>query len=108
MATELNGVRYDRETTIENNLCFDNGGQGVHCFRSQNIRIRNNTCRNNLDSFDFGGEVSVVESERVYVYNNVLIAAPNRFAAFQFESAEAIFFFNAIEGLIPVTISFWM
>ena len=93
-----NGVRYDRETTIENNLCFDNGGQGVHCFRSQNIRIRNNTCRNNLDSFEFGGEVSVVESERVYVYNNVLIAAPNRFAAFQFESAEAIFFFNLFDG----------
>lgn len=40
----------------------------------------------------------MVESERVYVYNNVLIAAPNRFAAFQFESAEAIFFFNLFDG----------
>ena len=76
-----NGVPYDRETTIENNLCYDNGGQGIHCFMSQNIRIRNNTCRNNLGSFDFGGEVSVSESERVYVYNNILISAPNRFAA---------------------------
>ncbi len=93
-----NGVRYDRETTIENNLCFDNGGQGIHCFLSQNIRIRNNTCRNNLDSFDFGGEVSVVESERVYVYNNVLISARNRFAAFEFDSIEAIFFFNLFDG----------
>ena len=93
-----NGVRYDRETTIENNLCFDNGGQGIHCFMSQNIRIRNNTCRNNLGSFDFGGEVSVSESDRVYVYNNILISAPNRFAAFQFDSTEAIFFFNLFDG----------
>ena len=93
-----NGVRYDRETTIENNLCFDNGGQGIHCFMSQNVRIRNNTCMNNLGSFDFGGEVSVSESERVYVYNNVLISAPDRFAAFQFDSTEAIFFFNLFDG----------
>jgi len=93
-----NRVRYDRETTIENNLCFDNGGQGIHCFMSQNVRIRNNTCRNNLDSFDFGGEVSVSESERVYVYNNILISASDRFAAFQFDSTEAIFFFNLFDG----------
>ena len=93
-----NGVRYDRETTIENNLCYDNGGQGIHCFMSQNIRIRNNTCRNNLGSFDFGGVVSVSESERVYVYNNILISAPNRFAAFQFDSTEALFFFNLFDG----------
>ena len=93
-----NGVRYDRETTIENNLCYDNGGQGIHCFMSQNIRIRNNTCRNNLGSFDFGGEVSVSESERVYVYNNILTSAPNRFAAFQFDSTEALFFFNLFDG----------
>ena len=93
-----NRVPYDRETTIENNLCYDNGGQGIHCFMSQNVRIRNNTCRNNLGSFDFGGEVTVSESERVYVYNNILISAPNRFAAFQFDSTEAIFFFNLFDG----------
>lgn len=93
-----NGVAYDRETTVENNLCFNNGGQGVHCFMSQNIRIRNNTSMNNLDSFDFGGEVSVSESERVYVYNNILISSPGRFAAFQFDSTEALFYFNVFDG----------
>ena len=93
-----NGVRYDRETMVENNLCFSNGGQGIHCFLSQNIRIRNNTCLNNLDSFDFGGEVTVSESERVYVYNNVLVSSSNRFAAFNFDSSDVFFFFNLIDG----------
>jgi len=93
-----NGTRYNRLTVIENNLCFDNGGQGIHCFSSQNIRIRNNTCRNNLDSFDFGGEVTVSESERVYVYNNILISSPGKFAAFQFDSTDAFFYFNIFDG----------
>jgi len=93
-----NGVRYDRETVVENNLCFGNGGQGIHCFLSQNIRIRNNTCTNNLDSFDFGGEVTVSESQRVYVYNNVLVSSNNRFAGFQFDSSDVVFFFNLFDG----------
>ena len=93
-----NGVAYDRQTLIENNLCFDNGGQGIHCFRSQNIRIRNNTCSNNLSSFDFGGEVSVSESRRVYVYNNIFVSSPGKFAAFQFDSTNISFFFNLFDG----------
>ena len=93
-----NGTPYNRLTVIENNLCFDNGGQGIHCFLSQNIRIRNNTCRNNLDSFDFGGEVTVSESERIYVYNNILISSPGKFAAFNFDSTEVFFYFNLFDG----------
>lgn len=92
------GQSYDRQALIENNLCFDNGGQGVHCYLSQNVRIRNNTCRNNMASFDFGGEVSVSESERVYVYNNILVARPGRRAALQFASQNFGFFFNVIDG----------
>ncbi len=93
-----NGVPYDRQSVIENNLCFDNGGQGVHCYLSQNIRIRNNTCQNNLSSFDFGGEVSVSESQRVYVYNNILTSSPGKFAAFQFDSTDSFFLFNLFDG----------
>lgn len=93
-----NGVRYNRMTTIENNICFDNGGQGIHCFLSQNIRIRNNTCVNNMGSFDFGGEVSVVDSQRIYVYNNILVARSGKKAALQFEASDFWFGFNVIDG----------
>ncbi|TWU56549.1 hypothetical protein Poly51_24600 [Rubripirellula tenax] len=93
-----NGVRYNRMSVVENNLCFDNGGNGVHCFRSQNIRVRNNTCVGNVGSFDFGGEVSVSESERVYVYNNILKANPGKRAALQYDSQNFWFGFNIIDG----------
>ncbi|TWT54994.1 hypothetical protein Pla22_26480 [Rubripirellula amarantea] len=93
-----NGVPYDRMTVIENNICFDNGGQGIHCYASQNIRIRNNTCVNNVGSFDFGGEVSVSESERVYVYNNILTARNGKRAALQYDSNNFWFGFNVIDG----------
>ena len=93
-----NGVPYNRMTVIENNICFNNGGQGIHCFASQNVRIRNNTCVNNVGSFDFGGEVSVSESERVYVYNNILVARSGKRAALQFDSSDFWFGFNVIDG----------
>lgn len=93
-----NEVAYDRMSVIENNICFDNGGQGVHCYRSQNVRIRNNTCVNNMESFDFGGEVSVSESERVNVYNNILVAREGKRAALKFDSRDVYFGFNLING----------
>ncbi len=93
-----NGVPYNRMTVIENNICFDNGGQGIHCYLSQNIRIRNNTCVNNVGSFDFGGEVSVSRSERVYVYNNILVARSGKRAILQWSSNNFWFGFNVIDG----------
>jgi hypothetical protein len=93
-----NGVRYNRMTMIENNLCFDNGGNGVHCFRAQNVRVRNNTCVNNVRSFDFGGNVSVSESERIYVYNNILVSQNGRNAALQWDSRDFWFGYNVLNG----------
>ena len=93
-----NGVPYNRQTIIENNLCYNNGGQGIHCFKAQNIQIRNNTCVNNMGAFDFGGEVTVSESERIYIYNNVLQARTGRRAALQFRSENFWFGFNIIDG----------
>lgn len=80
-----NGEIYDRITLVENNLCFLNGGQGVHCYLSNNVHIRNNTCFKNLISFDFGGEISVVASQKVLVWNNLLFAREGRNVALQFE-----------------------
>ncbi|WP_246151920.1 hypothetical protein [Rubripirellula reticaptiva] len=60
----------------------------MHCFRSQNVRIQNNTCVGNIGSFDFGGKVSISESERVYVYNNILKANLGKRAALQCDSRD--------------------
>ncbi|MFK8111316.1 MAG: right-handed parallel beta-helix repeat-containing protein [Rubripirellula sp.] len=93
-----NGVAYDRLTVIENNLCYDNGGQGIHCFKAQNVRVRNNTCVNNMGSFDFGGEVTASNSNRIFVYNNILVARPGKNAALQFASTNYWFGYNIING----------
>lgn len=92
------GVPYDRMTMVENNLVFGNGGNGIHNFSSQNIRIRNNTCVGNTSSFDFGGEISISESDRIYVYNNIVSASPNRFAMHQSRSTNFLAFNNVANG----------
>ena len=97
-----NNRTYDGTILVENNLCYNNGGQGVHCFQSENVTIRNNTCYRNLISFDFGGEVSVVRGNNVLVYNNILCARNGRDAALKFDGGFVWFNFNLIHnGLTP-------
>ncbi|MFK7766111.1 MAG: right-handed parallel beta-helix repeat-containing protein [Mariniblastus sp.] len=81
-----NGQEYPYRTLITNNLCFLNGGQGIHCYLSNDVFIRNNTCYKDMKSFDFGGEVSISESSRCYVYNNILFARTGKNVALQFDS----------------------
>ena len=91
-----NNQTYSGSILVENNLCFDNGGQGVHCYQSENLTIRNNTLFRNMRSFEFGGEVSVVRGDNVLVYNNILRANDNRNAAFKFEGGFVWFNFNLV------------
>lgn len=81
-----NNQTYIKKVVVENNLCYFNGGQGVHCYQSDNVLIRNNTCYKNLISFDFGGEVSVVKSRNVNVINNILFARDGRYVNLQYEA----------------------
>lgn len=81
-----NNLTYIKKIVVENNLCYFNGGQGVHCYQSENVLIRNNTCYKNLISFDFGGEVSVVKSRNVNVINNILFARDGRYVNLQYEA----------------------
>ena len=93
-----NGVWYNRQTLVENNLCYDNGGNGIHCYLSQNINIRNNTTSNNATSFDFGGEVQVSQSDRIYVHNNIFTNKRGRRAVLQHSSSNTSFTDNIIDG----------
>ena len=89
---------YPGSILVENNLCYNNGGQGVHCYQSENVTIRNNTLRNNMRSFEFGGEVSVVRGDNVLVFNNVLSARTGRDAALQFDGGFVWFDFNLVHN----------
>ena len=93
-----NNQLYSGTILVENNLCYNNGGQGVHYFQSENVTIRNNTLYRNLRSFDFGGEVSVVRGNDVLVYNNILCANTNKSAALKFEGGFVWFDRNLIHN----------
>ena len=89
---------YNRRILVENNWSFDNGGQGIHCYSSRLVYIRNNTCVNNVDSFDFGGEISVSESSDCVLMNNILQSQPGKNSAFQFASENIRWTHNLFDG----------
>lgn len=89
---------YSGSILVENNLCYNNGGQGVHCYQSENVTIRNNTLSRNMRSFEFGGEVSVVRGNNVLVFNNILCANDNRNAALRFEGGFVWFNYNLVHN----------
>lgn len=93
-----NGVLYDRLTLVSNNLCFLNGGGGIHCYRANRVNIINNTCFKNLRSFDFGGEVSLSESLRCSVFNNIMFARDGKNVALEFDSSRTYWNYNVMHN----------
>jgi parallel beta-helix repeat protein len=69
--------RYMGKTLVENNICFDNGGQGISVFQSEFATIRNNTCYNNARSKDFNGgrgEIYAAYSDSVIIQGNIAVS----------------------------------
>ena len=91
-----NGVTYNRRTLVTNNFSYLNGGQGIHCYQSANVFVRNNTTYKNLRSFDFGGEVSISSSANCFVYNNVLFARDGKNVSLQFDSSNIWWDYNTL------------
>lgn len=63
-------------TLIENNVCAENGGRGVHSYRSSYIEARNNTLYHNVATaaIDSGrGEMTAGHGRDIYFYNNLVI-----------------------------------
>ena len=63
---------YRGRTLIENNLIYDNGGRGIHVFRSEKVDVINNTCYMNQKSADINaGEFTAIQAARVNFLNNI-------------------------------------
>jgi parallel beta-helix repeat protein len=73
-------VVYPYQTLVANNVSYNNGGKGVHIFRSDNVTVANNTAYdNNLDPFNDGigrGEIDSVESQNNVFLNNIAYPVP--------------------------------
>lgn len=72
---------YRFRTLVENNVCYFNGGKGIHVFFSDNVIVRNNTCcYNNHDPKNpasWRGELSNVNSGNTLWVNNIGVADPS-------------------------------
>ena len=93
-----NGIDYDRRTLVENNITFDNGGNGIHVFRSHDIDIRNNTSVGNVMNLNNGAQINVSASRDVNVYNNIVSADSGQNAVRSSNSSRVTLEFNIIDG----------
>jgi parallel beta-helix repeat protein len=73
-------VDYPYQTLVAFNVSYNNGGKGVHVFRSDNITVANNTAYdNNLDPFNSGigrGEIDSYAGENNVIINNIAYPVP--------------------------------
>jgi len=70
---------YSGRSLIINNVITNNGGRGIHIFKSQNADIAFNTLvRNNTIAVTGDGELSSQNSRNVRAYNNIVVARTDR------------------------------
>ena len=64
---------YQGSFLVENNVCANNGGRGVHVFHSSNVLARNNTLYRNLTHSEINdGELTAIEAANVTFVNNLV------------------------------------
>lgn len=72
---------YQSAVLVENNLSFNNGGRGIHVYKSDNVVIRNNTVFHNLrvlsQHSDGHGDINLDHSTGSRVVNNLIVKNPN-------------------------------
>ena len=72
-----NKYPYTKETLVENNLVFDNGGRGIHVFISDNVTIRNNTVYQNgwtvMQHNAYGNGINLEQGSGHTVVNNAVV-----------------------------------
>jgi parallel beta-helix repeat protein len=92
---------YNAKTYIANNLVFDNGGKGIHCFESDNVLVINNTSYQNCRSASIRqGELTAIYTSNVTFANNIVTPSPNvppinQFAASNIVATNNLFTTNA-------------
>lgn len=70
---------YRGRTLVEDNVCYDNGGRGIHVFRSERVDVINNTCYQNQRTPEInGGEFTAIESDDVVIANNIGVSRPGK------------------------------
>ncbi|MEK5057098.1 right-handed parallel beta-helix repeat-containing protein [Paenibacillus sp. FSL H7-0326] len=72
-----NDPAYTGKTLVTNNLSYNNGGSGIHSYKSANVDIINNTAYNNSSQLNYG-EIFAQSSNNVNILNNIMVARTGR------------------------------
>lgn len=84
---------------VENNVCANNGGRGVHVFHSSNALVRNNTLFRNLTHPEINdGELTAIEARNVTFVNNLVISNGGTHDIYLFRAQNAVANNNLIVG----------
>lgn len=67
---------YPGRTLVENNIVYNNGGSGIHCFQSEHVDIINNTAYQNSQTPEIdNGEIFPQNSNDIRIFNNIMYAS---------------------------------
>lgn len=101
---ELNVV-YPSQTLVAFNVTYDNGGGGVHIFRSEFVTAANNTCfANYLDPYNSGSDRACIDTTGSYantIINNIAVGVPAAHAACAYSVAPYAMWNSAFIGGPP-------
>lgn len=88
---------YRGRTLVENNIIYCNGGRGVYVFQSDGVDIVNNTFYQNSQHPKISdGEICVMSSGDVKVYNNIIYALKDRPANTIQDATDTVFDYNLV------------
>jgi parallel beta-helix repeat protein len=100
----FNPVGYQGTTLVENNVCVENGGRGVHVFSASNVLARNNTMVGNSRTLNLTGsrvEMTAVDGTNIQYYNNLVLNGDGVAAYQQRDADDAIFRNNYVASGPP-------
>jgi len=98
-------VPYKGRTYIANNIVHDNGGRGIHVYRSDHVDVVNNTTFDNMLStseFLKAGELDGFDSHDVQFLNNVTVNHSGKDLTIDAPNETSHFDFNVWDGSTPV------
>lgn len=83
---------YNARTLIANNVCWYNGGTGIHTFQSDHIDIVNNTAYCNSRSKDFNaGQILSGIGDDNKIVNNILVADSDAFINSNYQNTHLMY-----------------
>ncbi len=87
--------KYKGRTLIENNVCWYNGGTGIHTFKSDYVDIINNTAYCNSQSPELNvGQIIASMSGHISIVNNILVSDSLKIINSNYENNDITYYNN--------------